>query len=87
MSRKAPTFETRLERLQEIVQALEAGKSSLEDSVRLYKEGLELAAACQKQLDTARHDIKIFTEKGLEPFSEEAPAREAEDEDTDEAPF
>ena len=85
MSRKAPTFETRLERLQEIVQALEAGKSSLEDSVRLYKEGLELAAACQKQLETARHDI--FTEKGLEPFSEEAPAREAEDEDTDEAPF
>ncbi len=77
MSKKAPTFEDRLKRLQEIVQTLEAGNSSLEDSVRIYKEGLELAAACQKQLETARNDIKVYTEKGLEPFHAEEAQREA----------
>jgi len=40
------------------------------------REGLEIAAACQKQLETARNDIKVYTEKGLEPFREEDSMRE-----------
>ncbi|MBP3731533.1 MAG: exodeoxyribonuclease VII small subunit [Mailhella sp.] len=78
MKKKEPAFEERLERLQAIVNKLEAGNSSLEESVALYKEGLEHAAACRKQLEQARHEIQICTEEGLAPFSETADTAEEE---------
>lgn len=68
MKKKEPTFEERLARLQAIVTALEAGSSPLEESVALYKEGLAHAAACREQLEKARHDIRLCTENGTEPF-------------------
>ncbi|WP_418764341.1 exodeoxyribonuclease VII small subunit [Mailhella sp.] len=68
MKKKEPTFEERLARLQAIVTALEAGDSPLEESVALYKEGLAHAAACREQLEKARHDIRLCTETGTEPF-------------------
>ena len=76
---KGPTFEDRIERLQEIVRILESGGTPLEESVSLYKEGLEHAAACRRQLEQTRHDIKICTESGLLPFDE----KEKEDPDED----
>lgn len=68
MKKKEPTFEERLARLQAIVTALEAGDSPLEESVALYKEGLAHATACREQLEKARHDIRLCTETGTEPF-------------------
>ena len=47
---------------------LEAGDSPLEESVALYKEGLAHAAACREQLEKARHEIRLCTETGTEPF-------------------
>ncbi len=72
MNTKEPTFEERLARLQEIVTTLENGGSTLEKSVSLYKEGLALAAACRKELEQARHDIRICTENGTVPFDVDA---------------
>ena len=77
MKKKEPTFEERLTRLQAIVTTLEAGDTSLEECVALYKEGLAHAAACREQLEKARHDIRIGTEAGTEPFDA---ARQEEDE-------
>ena len=68
MKKKEPTFEERLARLQAIVTTLEAGDSPLEESVALYKEGLAHAAACREQLEKARHEIRLCTETGTEPF-------------------
>ncbi len=76
---KGPTFEDRIERLQEIVKILESGNTPLEESVSLYKEGLEHAAACRKQLEQTRHDIRICTEKGLLPFDDGETGPSAED--------
>ncbi len=56
---KAKTFEARMQRLQEIVTALEKGDISLEESVQLYKEGTQLSLQCREQLAKARHDITI----------------------------
>ena len=70
MKKKEPTFEERLARLQTIVTTLEGGESPLEESVALYKEGLAHAAACRRQLEKARHDIRIYTEEGTEPFEQ-----------------
>ncbi|HJD96982.1 exodeoxyribonuclease VII small subunit [Mailhella massiliensis] len=70
MKKKEPTFEERLARLQAIVTTLEEGESPLEESVALYKEGLAHAAACRRQLEKARHDIRLCTEEGTEPFEQ-----------------
>ena len=89
---KEPAFEDRIERLQAIVKILEGGGSSLEESVALYKEGLEHAVACRRQLEQARHDIKICTEEGELPFAGEngepfAPQEQRSDLDEDDLPF
>ena len=76
MKKKDPTCEERLTRLQAIVTSLESGNSPLEESVALYKEGLAHVAACRKQLEQARHDIRLCTEAGTEPF--DAPEQDGE---------
>ena len=68
MKKKEPTFEERLARLQAIVAALESGHTPLAESVALYKEGRTHAEACRKQLEQARHDIKISAEGAFAPF-------------------
>ncbi|ABB38999.1 Exonuclease VII small subunit [Oleidesulfovibrio alaskensis G20] len=69
-------FEEQLARLQEIVRRLETGELPLEEGVALYKEGLELAAGCRKRLQTARNDIKVFSDGVLKDFDmpEDSPA-------------
>lgn len=47
-------FEKSLAELENIVQKLEKGDLSLEESLSLYKQGAELSLNCQKQLDEAK---------------------------------
>ncbi len=56
------TFEERMQRLQTIVTAMEGGNVPLEESVALYKEGMQLSQTCRKQLEKARHDISLYTD-------------------------
>ena len=65
-AKKTPSFEDRLRRLQEVVASLENGELPLEDSVRLYKEGLTLSRSCREQLEKARNEVRLLTEEGLE---------------------
>lgn len=51
-------FEEALEKLAEINEKLESNEISLEDSVKLFKEGLELSKLCQKKLDEAKLEIE-----------------------------
>ena len=51
-------FEEALEKLAEINEKLESDKISLEDSVKLFKEGLELSKLYQKKLDEAKLEIE-----------------------------
>ena len=51
-------FEEALEKLAEINGKLESDEISLEDSVKLFKEGLELSKLCQKKLDEAKLEIE-----------------------------
>lgn len=62
-AKKTPSFEDRLRRLQEVVAALENGELPLEDSVRLYKEGLTLSRSCREQLEKARNEVRLLTGK------------------------
>ena len=54
------SFEESLERLQELVRALESGDCSLEDSLRKFEEGMALAKACQDRLSQAEQKIEIL---------------------------
>ncbi len=76
--KNTPSFEDRLRRLQEVVSALENGELPLEDSVRLYKEGLALSRSCREQLEKARNEVRLLTEEGLEPFDEKKLSEEGE---------
>lgn len=71
MSKSKMTFETRLQRLQEIVTALENGNLPLEDSVTVYKEGLALTKACRDQLDKARNEVRLLSEGEFKAFEAE----------------
>lgn len=55
--RKDMKFEEALAKLSEINEKLSAEDVSLEDSVKLFKEGVELTKFCQKKLDEAKQEI------------------------------
>ena len=84
MSKKNNTpFETRLERLAEIVDRLEDEDLPLEEGVALYKEGTALAKSCSEQLQRAKNEIKVVGEGLLESF--DPGTDDSEDEAEDEA--
>lgn len=55
------TFESSMKRLDEIVKALESGKLSLDESLDLYKEGIELSVDCKKTLENAKLQVKTIS--------------------------
>ena len=56
-----PTFEAAIARLTEIVAALEDGSAPLDDSLKLYEEGISLVRLCSERLDAAEQQIKVLT--------------------------
>ncbi|OPX31197.1 MAG: exodeoxyribonuclease VII small subunit [Candidatus Latescibacteria bacterium 4484_181] len=51
------SFESRLSRLQEIVEALEAGELTLEQSLELFEEGVKLSRQCTEMLEAAKKRV------------------------------
>jgi exodeoxyribonuclease VII small subunit len=54
------SFEESLKKLETIVDQLEKGDLTLEDSLKLFEEGVGLSAACKKELDTAEGKVQIL---------------------------
>ncbi len=54
-------FEDALQRLEQIVDQLETGKLSLEESLKVYEEGVGLARRCAGYLDAAEKRIELLT--------------------------
>ena len=61
-----PNLEDDLKRLEEIVDSLENGKMTLEESLALYNEGVTLTARCREQLETAEQQV-LMGKKALFP--------------------
>jgi exodeoxyribonuclease VII small subunit len=53
-------FETAMERLECIVQSLEGGDLSLDESLKVFEEGMELVRFCTKKLDEAERKVSIL---------------------------
>lgn len=58
MTKKNPTFEENMLRLEQIVRAMERGDVALEESLKLFQEGTELVRTCQNLLEEAELQIK-----------------------------
>lgn len=56
------TFEEQLTALEGVVEQLERGDLTLEDSVRLFEEGVRLSKACKGELDSAEGRIEVLVE-------------------------
>jgi exodeoxyribonuclease VII small subunit len=56
-------FEAALEELEGLVERMEEGELSLEESLKTYERGIELSRACQKSLDAAEQRIQILSDK------------------------
>lgn len=53
------TFEASMQRLEQIVRAMERGDVELEASLKLFQEGTELIRSCGKLLDEAQLQVKM----------------------------
>ena len=51
------SFESRLQRLEEIVSALEKGDAPLADSLALFEEGTKLVGECTRELDRVEQKV------------------------------
>jgi exodeoxyribonuclease VII small subunit len=67
---KQLTFEQAMERLEQIVSALESGKCTLDDSLKLFEEGTKLTAFCSEQLKNAEQKILKLTDIAGGEFSD-----------------
>jgi len=57
------TFEDAMKRLEEIVETLGEGNLSLEDSLKMFQEGMDLCKVCNKKLDEAEYKVEKLMEK------------------------
>jgi len=60
----AKKFEDAMARLEEIVQSLETGELSLEESIKAFEEGMKLAKFCSQKLEEAEKRVSILLKEG-----------------------
>ena len=65
--KKQPNFETALEELETLVERMEGGDSSLEESLTDFERGIELTRSCQTALAKAEQKVEILLKKGGKP--------------------
>jgi exodeoxyribonuclease VII small subunit len=74
MSNQNATFEANMQRLEQIVRAMERGDVALEESLKLFQEGTELVKNCAKLLDEAQLQVqKVMTAADGTPVLEDMP--------------
>lgn len=61
--KKAADFETSLAELQTLVERLESGELSLEDSLGAFEQGIRLTRDCQAALAQAEQKVQVLLER------------------------
>lgn len=61
MNENNRTFEENMQRLEQIVRAMERGDVPLEESLKLFNEGTQLIQMCSKLLENAQLQVKKIT--------------------------
>ena len=74
MNQQNTSFESNMQRLEQIVRALERGDVPLEESLKLFQEGTALVRDCGKLLDDAQLQVqKVLTAADGTPILEDMP--------------
>lgn len=72
---KSPTFEKSLAELEALVDKMENGELSLEDSLKSFEKGIKLTRECQLALQAAEQKVTLLTQQNgnlaEEPFEQE----------------
>ena len=72
MNQKNASFESNMQRLEQIVRAMERGDVPLEESLKLFQEGTELVRSCNQLLENAQLQVKkIMTAPDGSPVEED----------------
>ena len=69
-------FEAAMDRLEEVVTELESGELGLEQSLKLFEEGVKLARICNARLEEAERKVEVLMKDKngkmtAKPFKEE----------------
>jgi exodeoxyribonuclease VII small subunit len=71
-SEKTPDFETALAELEALVEKMEQGDLSLDESLKQFERGVQLTRSCQKALKDAEQKVQVLLQRdgqdSLEPF-------------------
>ena len=62
-AKKNYPFETSLEKLEKLVEQMEDGDLTLEDSLKNFEEGIRLTRECQQALAAAEQKVKLLIEE------------------------
>lgn len=65
------TFEEAINELEKIVSDLESGNKTLDESVKMFEEGMEMSKYCNKILEEAEKKITMVLEKNGELVEED----------------
>lgn len=69
-SQKTPNFETALAELEALVEKMEQGDLSLDESLQQFERGVQLTRSCQQALQEAEQKVRILLEKDGQPALE-----------------
>ena len=73
------TFETAINRLEELTNQLESGSLSLDESIKVFEEGIKLSKFCENKLQSVEQKITVIENSDyVEP--EESPSADEETE-------
>lgn len=70
-TKKTASYEEMISRLEEIVQSMESGELSLEETMKVYKEALTLSEKCSKILEKFRGEITLVRNGEEVPLSDD----------------
>ena len=75
--KESMSFEERMQRLEQIIRAMERGEVPLEESLKLFQEATQLVASCEKLLENAQLQVKMVLTAAdgspvLEDFTDDA---------------
>ena len=74
------TFEDALTKLENNVRTLEVGELSLDESLKIFEEGMKLSKLCSAKLEEAEAKIEVLLEKEGKLVTEEFDMEEDDDE-------
>lgn len=73
-----PAFEESIRELEQIVQRMESGTLSLEESLSAYRRGAELVGSCRVALSSVQQQVRLLEGDLLRPFDVDRDAAQSD---------